>query len=590
MTRHKPPPISAPEQQAQIRSSQTFVLALIASLLVWAAFPPVGWSGLAWLSAAGWGYLIQHERLPGRRPYVAIWFASAVGWVLVLEGVRRAHVANYLGLALLGSYLAVYQVLFVALTRVAIRRWNLSLVWAAPIVWTGLELARGYVITGFSMALLGHTQAHLTPLIQVADLSGAYGVSFLIVLVGVCLTRALPYGERNWSVWPVILGGTVLALVTLYGMTRTNGATDQSRSLKIALIQGTEDTILNDDVAAAQRRAVETFNQYWRLTLDVCEQHHDLDLIVWPESVFSANLPELVAEGQILPPPDSGLSSAEFEDLFQRRIGEFHEKARLAAEAFNRSAPLSGEHASGVQHPGTYLLVGTDAVHWSGLHQRTYNSALLIDPTGDIVGRYDKMHRVMLGEYVPFGERFPWLYSVAPIGRGLTPGSQPKAFDIHGVSITPSICFESTVPHLIRRQVQALAQQGQPPEILVNLTNDGWFWGSSILDLHLACAIFRAVELRRPYVVAANTGLTAAIDGDGVVRELLPRRQEGFIVTQVTTDARRSHYAIWGDLFAGLCLAVCGALGITAWWTRRKRSRPATTEAPGKATSSPNSR
>ena len=95
-------------------------------------------------------------------------------------------------------------------------------------------------------------------------------------------------------------------------------------------------------------------------------------------------------------------------------------------------------------------------------------------------------------------------------------------FDIGGVRMAPNICYESVLSHVIRRQVNALAAEGREPDMLVNLTNDGWFWGSSELDMHLACGVFRAVECRKPLLIAANTGFSAWIDGDGRIRRKAP--------------------------------------------------------------------
>jgi apolipoprotein N-acyltransferase len=184
-----------------------------------------------------------------------------------------------------------------------------------------------------------------------------------------------------------------------------------------------------------------------------------------------------------------------------------------------------------------------------------YNSALLIDPRGEIRDRYYKMHPVMFGEYVPFGRAVPWLYRLTPLRQGLTAGTTPRAFKVGEFRLSPSICFESTVPHLIRGQVVQLARQGTPPDLLVNVTDDGWFWGSSILDLQLACAAFRAVELRRPFLVAANTGISAQIDGSGIVLQRGPRRAKQILVANVRPDRRWSGYQRWGDLPAGVCFA-----------------------------------
>ena len=535
------------------------LLSATANALLWAAFPPLGLFPLAWLVPLAWARLIQEEKLPGRRPYWVIWAVSALAWGILLEGVGRAYWANYFGLVLMGTYLAVYQVLFVGLARVAVHRWKLSVVIAAPTVWTGLELVRGYLITGFSMALLGHTQVPATSLLQIADLFGAYGVSFLVIFVGACIARSMPQRGRRWSTWPIVTAVGVLACVFAYGRARIldSNEADDASSLKVALIQGTEDTILDSDVAAAQQRAIDTRDQYWRLTLDVCAKHDDIDLIVWPEGVFSGNVPQLIVKGKVTAPPGSGLGPIEIEERISQRNRIFVEKTRMAASEFNRATVGDATNAR-----RTFLLVGCDTIELTGDTQQNYNAALLIDPRGEVVGRYDKMHRVVLGEYVPFGDHFPWLYDLVPIGRGLTPGQHPSSFDVHGVNISPSICFEDTVPHLIRRQVRELTERGDRPDVLVNLTNDGWFWGSGILDLQLTCAVFRAIELRRPLLVAANTGLTASIDSNGTVRGTLPRRREGVVVTDVTIRRRTSLYEQWGDVFAGLCMLACLALTI----------------------------
>jgi apolipoprotein N-acyltransferase len=124
--------------------------------------------------------------------------------------------------------------------------------------------------------------------------------------------------------------------------------------------------------------------------------------------------------------------------------------------------------------------------------------------------------------------------------------------------------------HVIRGQVNALAAEGREPDILINLTNDGWFWGSSELDLHLMCGVFRAVECRKPLLIAANTGFSAWIDGDGRIESQGPRRAEDVIIAEPRLDRRRSWYLHHGDWFAGACLAITIALAL-AGWTRTCR-------------------
>ena len=172
----------------------------------------------------------------------------------------------------------------------------------------------------------------------------------------------------------------------------------------------------------------------------------------------------------------------------------------------------------------------------------------------------------MFGEYTPFAEYFPWLYRLTPLTGTLAPGERPESFELRwggGVCrIAPNICYETVLSHVIRRQVNALTAEGREPDILINLTNDGWFWGSSELDMHLACGVFRAVECRKPLLIAANTGFSAWIDGDGRIQRQGPRRATAVIIAEPRLDGRYSWYLAHGDWFAGVCLAACGLCGL----------------------------
>ncbi len=124
------------------------------------------------------------------------------------------------------------------------------------------------------------------------------------------------------------------------------------------------------------------------------------------------------------------------------------------------------------------------------------------------------------------------------------------------------------MPHVIRRQINTLQAQGREPDVLVNMTNDGWFWGSSELDMHLACGVFRAVEFRKPLLIAANTGFSAWIDADGRVIQQGPRRSPATLLAEVRIDHRKSWYLYYGDWPAGVCLAFCGIFAGVGCWTR----------------------
>lgn len=593
----------APSRPAAVatQAPSTRLIAALAfggALALWAAFPPLGASWLAWVAPWPWLALVRAASLPLRRATLLLWLAGTVHWLLMLEGIRRAHPALYAGWLALAAYLGMYLPLFVLLTRQAVHRWHLPLWLAAPVVWSGLELWRGHLLTGFSMGLLAHTQAEFPRFIQIADLAGGYGLSFFLMLTSAAVWPVVAKLAAQWpalrpvrrgprqsdlyparqaiakreSVWPgLIVAGAAWVGCLAYGHWRLaqQPPDHDAKNLRVALIQGSLDTVFE----VTPQRLAQTLEHYHELTVRAVQRGQPLDLVVWPESAFV--FPETVLEET---PPSTSAPSTTDTSLAQRlAAAQADFEARLAYESQTANAPAAAgitnslaanaAHASpaptSAMSRGTWLAVGTTTYVFGPRGTRSYNTAVLADPAGKVRGRYAKMHLVMFGEYIPLGDRLPWLYQLTPLTSGLAAGDRPVTFEVAGLRLAPSICFESTVPHLIRRQIVQLQAQGQPVDLLLNFTNDGWFWGSAMLDLHFRCGVFRAVENRRPLLVAANTGLSAVIDGNGVVQQRGPRRQPDLLIATVAADGRRSPYAWWGDLPAGLCAAASGLLGIS---------------------------
>jgi apolipoprotein N-acyltransferase len=357
----------------------------------------------------------------------------------------------------------------------------------------------------------------------------------------------------------------VVAAVLVYGHVRLDAeptVRDESEVVRIALIQGSIDTEFNNETRdQLMQRLRRIFREYHDLTVRATSENSDLDLIVWPESMFSS-LGNIVSYDEDYRPDPARYES----------VDEFRQDADYSRLVFERDAQGMAARA------GAPLLVGTDAWHHGVDSTGHFNSALLIGRDGKLIERYDKMHPVMFGEYVPLGNWLPWLYHLTPMSGGLTPGRTPVAMEVGGLILSPNICFENMVPHLIRRQVAQLKAAGQPPDILVTLTNDGWFWGSSLLDLHLTCGRFRAVEMRLPTLIAANTGFSAWIDGSGRVRAVGPRRSQGIVMARVGRDGRESLYLRWGDAFAGVCLLVCMASALWGVWSNWRGPRVSSPE------------
>ncbi len=556
------------------------MLSMASTLMMWAAFPPFNLWPLAWVAPIGLLRLIDERDLVGPRPYRDIWFAGFVYWLLMFSFLRLPHWAGYFGWVALAFYLAFYFPAFVVVTRLARHRLGMPLALAAPVVWTALELVRGYLFTGISMALLGHTQVSWLSVIQIADLVGAYGVSFAIMLVAAGLTRALPWGERRWSWLPLVPALLVLAGMLAYGTFRLSEPTDddvasESKPLRVALIQGSLDTIFGEKLERYQQN----FRDYLDLTERAVQAHDDLDLIIWPESMFTSGDAELLyEEGREIPVPRvlaDAIDNPQFTDKVHKNGAAFRAKVHDVARWVNR-----GEQSSESPHR-THLLLGVETLQFGEAEPLRFNTALFVDPDGQTRGRYYKMHRVVFGEYIPFGNFFPWLYRLSPMDQPLTAGEASTVFELDGWRLSPSICFESTVPHFLQRQTSRLAREGTPPDVLVNITNDGWFWGSQCLDLHLTCTVFRSVELRRPHLVAANTGFSAYIDGNGRVVEKGRRRDTDVVYAEVRRDGRFSLYQQLGDWPARTCVLVALAwLAIAVIRERRRRAdRPEATGA-----------
>src|SRR5437899_693368 len=193
----------------------TLGLGLLGSLLMYLALPPCDLWPLAWVASVPWLLLCRQVALGGRRPYLALWFAGFAFWMGAIHWLRLPHWLTYFGWVALSFYLAFYIPVFVGLVRVAVHRLGISIVFSAPIIWTGLELAKGHLLGGFTMGSLEHTQIRWLAVIQGADIVGGYGIGGLVMFVAACLARMIPWpiggkgegrekmGNRRISLWPI---------------------------------------------------------------------------------------------------------------------------------------------------------------------------------------------------------------------------------------------------------------------------------------------------------------------------------------------------------------------------------------------------
>lgn len=521
----------------------TFLLAALGAALYWLSLPPLNAWPLAWLAATPWIFLIDKPAIQGRRPY---WTLAAVGfafWLATLYWLSLPFWALWFGWIAMAGYLGIYLPLFVAISRVAVHRLRVPVWVGAPIVWVGLELARAHMLTGFTMGQLSHSQYRQIPLIQIADLGGAFALDFVMLFFAAGVARLVPMAHRPRSFVPMASAVGLLAAVLGYGFLRMSQR-EETPGANVAIIQGSIDLKVKDD----PNRVGDIMRQYFDLSLRAVREYPKIDLLVWPETMFRSTL--FVYDSDAAAPADYPGSDEEYRSL-------------LAACA----AKTTRELASRAERLNVPLLLGIDTYRVTRERSYCYNSALLTDRSGKPLDRYDKQHPVMFGEYIPFSEYFPWIHDYLPVALVLDAGQEAKSLPAGACRFSPSICFESVLSHRIRD----LVNQAEPkPNALVNLTNDGWFEGSSELDLHLACGVFRAVECRMPLVIAANTGFSAHVDAEGRIHCQGPRRNTGTLLAEVKVDARTSPYLRYGDWSAGLCLIATVLVAICPIFLKRR--------------------
>jgi apolipoprotein N-acyltransferase len=541
-----------------VNPSSTLRAGVAGSLLCWLALPPLNWFLLVWIAPVPWLVLVRSETLPGRRPYWSLWLSGVVFWLLAVHWIRLPHPLNYLAWAVLASYLGLYLPAFVVLARCAVHRYRVPLVIAAPVVWTGLEWLRGHLLSGFLMGSLAHTHYRVPVVIQIADLVGEYGVTFLILLVAACVTNfiSVPTQPRPRTAVHIInatIGVVAFGFAVMYGSVmqlEARSPSNRQPGPRIALIQGNTPADWKQDAERQQ----EIMQEYAQLSRDAVaaskkQDGRPVDLVVWPETAFRQNL--VTAQEGFTPPPErihSTVMTAALTDL-----GEL------------------------VKQVGCAVLVGIDRMllipdEAEGISYQAFNSAVLVDKAGKLMATYDKMHPVMFGEYIPLADWFPILYRITPLTGGIVAGTQPTAAKLEdGTVIAPNICYETVVPHLIRRQLVALEKLGLRPDALMNHTNNAWYWGSSELDMHLACGVFRAIETRTPLLIAANGGLSAHVDHLGNILKVTPRQETAFLLVDLEkSDRPLTFYTRWGDWFALLCVVCCLVLACAAIARRRE--------------------
>ncbi len=503
---------------------QKLLLALVSGFMLTASFPPSPFYFLAWFALVPLLKSLENEP-----PMVALRLGFAAGlahyltliyWVIIVMGhYGRLPLPVSLSILILFSlYLAIYPALFACGYSLVGRSFLGSLKTAA--LWVALEYVRANILTGFPWCLLGHTQYMNLEAIQVADLVGAYGTSFVIVL-----SNTLVYGlllEQNLRRWKWEAPGVLLALaLTLgYGFYRMSDSRPPRATLKVAIAQGNIDQSIKWN-PAYQEKTVQIYQ-----TLTVQSRPFGPDLVVWPETA----LPLFFQDGE----------------------------------------PLARSVLQTAREAGTYMIFGSPAYRRERGSVSYFNRAYLVTPKEEIIGSYDKVHLVPFGEYVPMKRFLPFVHRLVVAAGDFLPGDKLAPLKFPKAAAGVLICFESIFPELAR----ALTENGAT--LLVNLTNDAWYGMSSAPFQHFSMAVFRAIENRRPVVRAANTGISAFILPNGKIVEQGDLFKEALLTREIPLpDPGLTLYTRYGDFFA-IALTIISAVNIflAYCYTRRQIRRP----------------
>ncbi len=448
-------------------------------------------------AAAWFGLVPLLLALRGSRPRNAALYGLITGCVYYGIILHWLTVFGYLPWALVvlkeAFWLALFAVVASRLMPGMIGWWGYL---GIPAAWTALQWARVLGPLGFTWGSLAHTQADNTPIIQIAALTGPWGIDFLICLFSLAMMGTYLAARERRRFRPAGVIALIVGAAWIGGFVMLDNGKSGYQSVKIAIVQGNTPHEIN----ASPDYAVESYRTYEQLSRLAAEGKPDF--IVWPETT----IPE-----DITPDTWGGLIS------------------RLARETDTG-----------------YIVGGYDA---SGRPQ-SYNGAHFYDRQGRKLGVYHKVHLVPYGEYVPLRDRMPWLKRYGIRDVDVRPGESHDLVQTDIGKLGTIICFESLFPAVARQEVSRGA------EALVIITNDAWFLQTQAARHHMMMAKLRAVENRRWVVRAAATGISAVIDPYGRPQSQLPIFTQGILTGTIARLQGLTPYARFGDWFAFGCMAV----------------------------------
>jgi apolipoprotein N-acyltransferase len=485
-----------------------FFPAYMSGLLLALAFPGVNFFPLAFIGLVP--LLVFIEKMGAKERFIAGLLAGFVHYLSLIHWfLPTMHTYGKLNIFVAGSALiliCLYFALYFGFFTLIIGSFkidSLLMPFFAASLWVSFEYLRTYLFSGFPWGITGYSQYLNHYFIQIADITGIYGVSFFVMLINAFVTLIVI--NRKKSIKKVMVSGFIILIVLMavfsYGIIRNKTIDSHIASAshaRLAVIQGN----IRQDVKWDKGYVNDTLNKYCVLSEKAAKETPDL--IVWPET------------------------SLPFYYGFSKKLSD---KVDIC-----------------IRNTKTNFLIGSPAFKLTKLEQQYFNRAYMLNRFSVETGRYDKVHLVPFGEYVPLGKYLSFLGKLTAQAGDFTAGekdSSPLSFGVGDAGIL--ICFEVIFPSLSRQFVQKGA------DVLLTITNDAWFGKSSAAEQHFSMAVFRAIENRRSLARAANTGISGFIDPKGIVCDQSELFVEAGLVRDMPILKIKSFYTIFGDVFAILC-------------------------------------
>ena len=498
---------------------QQLLLAGSSGALLTASFPSIGLAWIAWIALVPLMISLKGQSLKngfrlGLLTGIVHYF-TLLYW-LVHTLMTFGHLPFYLSvpiLFLLVAYMALYPAIFASAFTWADSQ-PAGFLSAMPAVWVALEYFRSFFLSGFPWEFLGYSQYRQLTLIQAADITGVYGITFVILSVnvtGFLIWRFLSERQslqamqkRRSAACGIAVSFLLVLFWAGYGQWRIgslDAVISKSPSRNIAVVQGNIDQTVKWDPAFQ----ISTIEKY--IALSKSAKPSSPDLIVWPET------------------------AAPFYFLF--------------------NAGPTDRVIEGIRETGTSFLIGSPSfIRRDDKKADFFNSAFLIDPSGNVIGKYDKVHLVPFGEYVPLQEWFPFIGKLVEEVGDFKSGQKGQTLPWGENPLGIQICYEMIFPDLSREMARNQAA------FLINMTNDAWYGKTSAPYQHFSMAVFRAVENRRSLIRSANTGISGFIDPVGRIIASTPLFEEAVITRPMPVLKTESFYTRYGDVFALTCMAI----------------------------------